>query len=95
MARAKQRPAAVVFDCDGVLIEPSARATGSKGEPVATMARPSDHSYASSGVISQEEVGFESGITIGRSTAAAILRIAASEMVPRLPERPRTRCGFA
>ena len=52
--------------------------TGSNGEPVATMARPSVQLYASAGVTSQEEVGLERGKTMGRSCAAAIARIAAS-----------------
>lgn len=57
------------------------------------MPRPSVHSYASSGVISHEEVGLESGMMIGRSHVVAIERIVSSEMVPRLPERPRISPG--
>ena len=71
------------------------RVTGSNGEPVATIARPSVHANASSGVISACEVGFESGKIIGRSCEAAIERMTASEIVPLRPERPRISWGFS
>ena len=42
--------------------------TGSNGEPVATMARPSDQAYASAAVSSADDVGFDKGKIIGVST---------------------------
>ena len=42
--------------------------TGSNGEPVATMARPSDHAYASAAVSSADDVGLDKGKIIGVST---------------------------
>ena len=48
--------------------------TGSNGEPVATMARPSVQRRTSAGVASAAEVGFESGMTIGRAVPAASAR---------------------
>ena len=67
----------MLLHCEGARVRPPC-STGSKGEPVATIARPSVQLYASAGVISQEEVGLERGKTMGRSCAAAIARIAAS-----------------
>ena len=48
--------------------------TASNGEPVATMARPSVQRRMSIGVASAAEVGFESGMTSGRSVPAASAR---------------------
>ena len=68
--------------------------TGSNGEPVATMARPSDQAYASAAVSSADDVGFDNGKIIGVSTCRHMLRIAASEIVPLRPLTPRIRSGF-
>mmetsp|Transcript_21904 Transcript_21904/g.50369 ORF Transcript_21904/g.50369 Transcript_21904/m.50369 type:complete len:200 (-) Transcript_21904:894-1493(-) len=84
----------MLLHCDGVMTRPSGSSTLPKGLPVATIARPSLHMYASSGEISALEVGLESGITIGRSVCFAIARIAPSLIVPRLPLSPSTRSGF-
>ena len=65
----------MLLHCDGWNVFPPS-VTGSKGLPVATIARPSVHVYASSGVISVAEVGFDSGITIGCAWALAMTRIA-------------------
>ena len=52
---------------EGMKVRPSGSDTGAKGEPVATMARPSDHSYACCGVHSDFAVGLDIGITTGES----------------------------
>ena len=84
----------MLLHCDGFNVLPLI-VTGSNGEPVATIALPPVHSYASCGVISHDDVGLDKGKTIGRSCASAIARIAPSEIVPRLPDRPKINCGFS
>ena len=46
--------------------------TGGKGDPVATMALPSDHVKASSAVHSDRVSGFERGKIMGRSLVSVI-----------------------
>ena len=60
---------------------PSTR-TGSKGLPVATIARPRLHASRSAGVASLDDVGFDSGKTTGRSTCWHIARIIGSVKQP-------------
>ena len=67
--------------------------TGGKGLPVAMSARPSVQRTMSSGVASAMAVGFESGITIGRSVPDAISRTTSSEKVPATPVVPTRIVG--
>ena len=56
----------MLLHCDGMRVRPLI-STGSNGLPVATMARPSVHSYACCGVHSDFAVGLDIGITTGES----------------------------
>ena len=70
--------------------------TGAKGDPVATIARPSVHARTSAGSASETEVGLESGSTMGRSPAASpstIARTTASLNVPATPVAPTSTVG--
>lgn len=56
----------MLLHCDGMSVLPLI-STGSKGDPVATMALPSVHSQAWRGVHSCFAVGFDMGMTTGVS----------------------------
>ena len=67
--------------------------TASNGEPVATIARPSDQRRMSMGVASAADVGFESGRTTGRVVPAAAARMTLSLNVPPMPVVPIRTVG--
>ena len=67
--------------------------TGSKGEPVATRARPSECCRASEGVHSALLVGLLSGKMMGRSQWSAIARMAAGVKSPGWPVVPIRTVG--
>ena len=68
--------------------------TSAKGLPVATIARPPVHSIASEGEHSDLLFGFESGMTIGRSTCFAISSIIALRNIPGVAVAPIRTVGF-
>ena len=68
---------------------------GSKGEPVAMRALPSVHSRRSAGRASAFEVGFDSGMMIGRSWWEAISRTTRSVKAPNWAEQPMSIVGRA
>ena len=67
--------------------------TSSNGEPVATIARPSDQRRTSAGVASAADVGLDSGRTTGRAVPAAAARMTASVNVPPTPVVPIRTVG--
>ena len=68
--------------------------TGSKGLPVAVSTRPSVHSMRSAGSASHFEVGFDSGMMIGRSVWAAMSFTIASVNAPEWVEVPISMVGW-
>jgi hypothetical protein len=67
--------------------------TGGNGLPVATSARPSVQRIRSSGWASHVDVGFDSGMMIGRSVCSAICRTIASVNAPAWVEVPMSIVG--
>ena len=83
----------MLLHCDGMRVRPLI-STGSNGEPVATMARPSVHSYACCGVHSAFAVGFDIGITMG-VWVYDIARTSSSEKRPAgWAARPNKQVGW-
>lgn len=68
--------------------------TGGNGLPVATRARPSVHSYRSTGFASWSRVGLLRGNIIGRSTFLAIARMISSVNAPGLVDVPISTWGW-
>src|SRR5215217_881031 len=69
--------------------------TGPNGLPVATSARPSVHRIRSAGTASAFDVGLDSGMMIGRSTADTICRTIDSLKAPACVDVPISIVGFA
>ena len=68
--------------------------TGSNGEPVAMRAEPPVHSMMSEGIASAREIGFDSGMMIGRSQCRAISLTMFSLKAPCWAEVPMRMVGL-
>mmetsp|Transcript_27154 Transcript_27154/g.83685 ORF Transcript_27154/g.83685 Transcript_27154/m.83685 type:complete len:223 (+) Transcript_27154:103-771(+) len=86
----------MLLHCDGVYVLPF-RSTGSKGDPDAKTTSPSVHSIASAYETSHFEVGFDSGMMMGRSglTLAWNVLTTASSKSPATVDAPMSIVGLA
>jgi len=84
----------MLLHCDGISTLPLSVVTGSNGDPVATTALPLVHLYASTGVHSALDVGFDIGMITGRSLNVAMVVMSSSVNKPPHVDKPNRILGL-